>query len=157
MNQLIEIFSANSDKARLITAVLAVISALLVVYLSNWLGSRREKSVVKIEKLEKSFESALKLKETIHDLTDIWGRGKDQEAFFKAAENYKSAMTEFEVYSYIYLPSINKKLDRLRFTVNQFIVEDAFKEENVVIKLNNIAILCEFIENKILEEIKNHL
>jgi hypothetical protein len=52
-----EIFSDNADKARLITALLSVIAAVLVVFLTHWFAHRRSRIELRAKKLEEIYSA----------------------------------------------------------------------------------------------------
>ena len=52
-----EIFSSNSDKARLITAVISVVAAVLVVYLTHAFAYRRSRMELRAKKMEELYEA----------------------------------------------------------------------------------------------------
>ncbi len=52
-----EIFAANADKARLVTAVLSVVAAVLVVYLTHALIQRRNRMELRAKKMEEIYSA----------------------------------------------------------------------------------------------------
>jgi len=70
MNWLINIFQDSSDKARLITTLIAAIIAIAVVLINQWFHSRRARKETLILKIEEIFSLTIKMHQlilTIHD------------------------------------------------------------------------------------------
>lgn len=63
MNWFIEIFEETSDKARLITTVIAAIIAVSVVLINQWFNSKRARKETLIEKVEEMYSEAVVMKE----------------------------------------------------------------------------------------------
>jgi len=115
MNWLIDIFSSSSDKARLITTLIAAVIAIIVVLFNQWFNNRRAKNSKLIEKIEEIYTSIIKLDDlvsTIHG--DIITNYHIYEK-----ENSKSAYSMFhaqEVAEPSNLDELNREFYRIEAT-----------------------------------------
>jgi len=65
---LANIFSEQSDQARLVTTLIAAVIAVAVVLLNQWFNSKRARKDKIIEKIEETFSSMLLMQEAISSL-----------------------------------------------------------------------------------------
>ncbi|MFY8351484.1 hypothetical protein AAEU29_13170 [Pseudoalteromonas sp. SSM20] len=63
MSYLINIFSENSDQAKLVTTIIAAIIAVAVVLLNQWFNSRRSRKEKLIDKIEEMYAGVIGLRE----------------------------------------------------------------------------------------------
>ncbi len=99
-----EIFSDNGDKARLITALLSVIAAVIVVYLTHVLSSRRSRISLRAEKMEELYSSVSEFGELGYKL--IHERVNPNENGQESTRSYYDAHKKAVMLASIYFKSL---------------------------------------------------
>ena len=106
MQSLTEIFADNADKARLITALLSVLVALAVVYLTHVLAYRRSRLELNSKKMEDIYSA-------VTDFANIgWKsmheRAGPNEQTLDTMSAYSEALYKVEMLASIYADDISK-------------------------------------------------
>ena len=133
---LIDIFQANSDKARLITTIIGVIIALSVVGLNQLFNSRRAKKETYISKIEKLYEALIKSKrlltETHNTIVFEYGIENTGEKFDQLHLDFFEAIETVRLISDLYFHGINLNLNEMErcylSMMDGFTGADALKE-----------------------------
>ena len=101
-----EIFADNSDKARFITALVSVIAAVLVVYLTHAFASRRRRIELRAEKMEELYSAVSTFSElafkVIQEEANPIENGQD------SSGSYYEAHSKVEMIASIYFDDILK-------------------------------------------------
>jgi hypothetical protein len=106
-----EIFSDNSDKAKLITALISVIAAVIVVCLTHALASRRSRIALRAEKMEELYSAASEFGELGYKL--IHERANPLENDQKSSASYYGAHKKVEMLASIYFKSILNDINEM--------------------------------------------
>lgn len=100
-----EIFSDNADKARLVTAVLSVIAAVLVVLLTHALGQRRSRIEQRAKKMEEIYAAVTDFANTgwkyMHE------RARPNEQALETMSAYDEAHSKVDMLASIYADDIS--------------------------------------------------
>jgi hypothetical protein len=103
-----EIFSANSDKANLVTAVVSVIAAVLVVLCTHLLAARRTRGELKAKKLEECYAALADFKKA--GWAQLHQRAMPNEREVEVSGAYDHAHAKLEMLSAIHVEEIQDKV-----------------------------------------------
>lgn len=109
-----EIFSAPSDQARLITTLIATFVALFVVYLTHYFNNKRSKNEIKLIKLEEIYKASIKYRKNAKELLMIPSvianrplvSKNNMETWYK----YADSKEELEIVVLLHAPFLEKHL-----------------------------------------------
>lgn len=136
MNWLIEIFTSNSDKARLITTLLAAVIAVMVVLLNQSFNSKRAKKEKLINKLEEMYSVIIKmqtLKTTMYDEIIRYIHKEDERRrLFEIHDELETVGARAYMLSGLYFSEISDSLAKL--TNEHDYLHNAFVESNTPVE-----------------------
>lgn len=115
MWNLCEIFSANTDKANLITAVISVIAAVLVVLCTHALAARRAKGDLKAKKLEECYAALTDFKNA--GWAQLHQRAMPNEQEAEISRTYAQAHSKLEMLAAIHVAEIQEKVSEMHTMV----------------------------------------
>ena len=147
-----EIFDNNSDKANLITAVISVVAAVLVVFLTHSLAARRGKRELKARKLEESYSALSEFKDAGWRL--IHERASPNNANADSSSKYYEAHSKVEVLSAIHVPEVGEYISKMH---NIVLLSGKIQDQDVSSfqeKLNKLVELGSVAERKIVTKVK---
>lgn len=110
-----EIFSANSDKANLITAVISVIAAVLVVFCAHLLTARRARGELKAKKLEECYTALADFKKAGWE--QLHQRAMPTEREVEVSGAYDHARAKLEMLSAIHVEEIQDKVSEMHTVI----------------------------------------
>jgi hypothetical protein len=129
MYTLEEIFSAASDQARLVTTLIATLSALAIVYLTHHFTNRRSKTELRLNKLEETYRASIRYRKKAHDLLMIPSvmanrpiTGNDE--LLEKWGLYAEAKEELEILVVLYAPFLNEMLLSMDAIIRRATVND---------------------------------
>jgi len=129
MYTLEEIFSAASDQARLVTTLIATLSALAIVYLTHYFTNRRSKTELRLNKLEETYRASIRYRKKAHDLLMIPSvmanrpiTGNDE--LLEKWGLYAEAKEELEILVVLYAPFLNEMLLSMDAIIRRATVKD---------------------------------
>ena len=116
MQSLTEIFADNADKARLITAILSVLAALAVVYLTHVLAYQRNRMELNSKKMEDIYSAVTGFANAgwkrMHELAG------PNEPTLDTTSAYSEAFHKVEMLASIYADNISKDIA----TMNELVI-----------------------------------
>ncbi len=109
-----EIFSAPSDQARLITTLIATFVALMIVYLTHYFNNKRSRNEIRLSKLEEIYRASIKYRKNAKNLLMIpsvmANRPTVSENNMEAWYKYADAKEELEIIILLHAPFLEKHL-----------------------------------------------
>ena len=147
-----EIFSDNGDKARLITALISVIAAVIVVYLTHALANRRSRIALRAEKMEELYSTVSEFGELGYKL--IHERANPNENDQKSSTLYYDAHKKVEMLASIYFKSILKDINEMHLLT--LLTKDDGSEPMLVFpeKLQKYIAIQQSIQNAISNKVR---
>lgn len=110
-----EIFTDNADKARLATAILSVVAAVLVVFLTHALAQRRSRMELRAKKMEEIYAAVSEFAtvgwEYMHQ------RAGESDQTLETMSAYSEARRKVEMLASIYVNDLSKGLAEMNALV----------------------------------------
>ncbi len=167
MTWLIEIFNSNSDKARLVTTLLAAVIAVAVVLLNQSFNSKRAKKDKLINKLEEMYSVIIKmqtLKSTMHnEIINNIEKDDQRKRLFGMYDDFETIGASAYMLSGLYFNELSDSLAKL---VNEHqYLHNVFVESNTVVEyhakskehIDNLTTIYLNIYSELAEIMKKHM
>lgn len=142
-----EIFSANTDKANLITALISVIAAVLVVYFTHALSTRRSRIELRARKMEELFSAVTQFGELglklMHEVANPC------QQVIESSADYSESHNKVVMLSSIYFNEISINLEKMHLLV--ILTKDEGREDisRFPDKLKKYIAILSDVKNKI--------